>query len=66
MEKIVHLIIKPLTHIFNLSFQLGIVPVKLKIAKIILVHNSGDKSLPINYRPISLLPTFSKILEKLI
>ena len=58
--------IKPLTHIFNLSFQLGIVPLKLKIAKIIPVYKSGDKRLPINFRPISLLPTFSKIIEKLI
>ena len=37
---------------FNLSFKLGIVSLKLKIAKIILVYKSGDKSLPIYYKPI--------------
>ena len=63
MKKILHLIIKPLTHIFNLSFQLGIILLKLKIAKIIPGYKSGNKSLPINYRPISLLPTFSKLIN---
>ena len=63
MKKILHLIIKPLTHIFNLSFQLGIILLKLKIEKIIPGYKSGNKSLPINYRPISLLPTFSKLIN---
>ena len=65
IKSIIHVLVKPLTHIINLSFRTGVVPRKLKIAKIIPVYKNGDKSLPINYRPISLLPTFSKILEKL-
>ncbi len=57
---------KPLTHIFNLSFSSGVFPSALKIAKIIPVFKKGDPHTFSNYRPISLLPCFSKILERLI
>jgi hypothetical protein len=66
LKSILHLVLIPLTHVFNLSFQFGVVPTKLKIAKIVPVYKSGNKSLPVNYRPISLLSSFSKILEKLV
>ena len=58
-------IIKPLTYICNLSFQNGQFPSKMKTAKIIPMYKSGDKHCFNNYRPVSLLPQFSKILEKL-
>ncbi len=58
-------IIDPLTHIINQSFETGIVPKDMKIAKVIPIYKSSDKSLLKNYRPISLLPAFSKIIEKL-
>ena len=48
-----------------MSFQSGIFPNKMKIAKIIPLFKSGDKDLYSNYRPVSLLPQFSNILEKL-
>ena len=38
----------------------------MKIAKIIPIYKSKDKQLLNNYRPISLLPVFSKILEKIV
>ena len=38
----------------------------MKIARIIPIFKSGDSSDPKNYRPISLLPSFSKILEQII
>lgn len=56
----------PLTHIINLSFSHGTVPEKMKIAKIIPIYKSGNKKLFNNYRPISILPSFSKLLEKLV
>ena len=56
----------PLTHIFNLSFLHGEVPEQLKIAKIIPIFKSGNNTLLNNYRPISLLPAFSKLLEKIV
>ena len=65
LKSILHLILIPLTHIFNLSFRYGIVPKKLKLAKVVPIYKCGDKTQPINYKPISLLPTFSKVLKKL-
>ena len=48
------IIVKPLTHIFNCSFNEAVVPHQFKLAKIIPVHKKGALSLPGNYRPISL------------
>ena len=58
-------LLTPLTHIFNLSFSSGTIPDNLKIAKVVPIYKHGDKSLFSSYRPISILPAFSKILEKL-
>ena len=49
----------------NQSFQSGIFPDKLKLAKVISLFKKGNTELPANYRPISILPIFSKIFEKL-
>lgn len=54
---------KPLSHIINLSFRRGIFPDKLKIAKVTPIHKSGCKDNLSNYRPISVLPARSKIIE---
>lgn len=54
----------PLLHIFNQSFFQCVVPDKLKIASITPIHKSGDKTLISNYRPISILNSLSKLLEK--
>lgn len=55
----------PLSIIFNKSFELGQFPDKLKLAKIVPIYKAEDKTLVNNYRPISVLPFFSKILERL-
>ena len=57
-------ICRPLTHIINLSLSTGVVPNQMKTAKIIPIFKTGDKHLFTNYRPISILPAFSKVLEK--
>ena len=57
-------IAEQLTHIFNLSFTSGVLPGKLKLAKVTPIFKSNDKISVNNYRPISLLPVFSKVLEK--
>ena len=49
----------------NQSFQSGIFPDKVKIAKVISLFKKGNTELPSNYRPISILSIFSKIFEKL-
>ena len=64
--RIIGLSISPLLVLLvNQSFQSGIFPDKLKIAKVISLFKKGNPELPSNYRPISLLPVFSKIFEKL-
>jgi hypothetical protein len=66
IKKIIDVIVRPLRHIFTLSFASGCVPLQFKIAKVIPVFKSGDNSIMDNYRPISLLSNFSKILEKIV
>ena len=58
-----HLFSAPLANI-NLSLQKGILPDKLKIAKVIPVYKADDPSHFTNYRPSSLLSNFSKFFEK--
>ena len=53
-----------MTHIINKSLETGIVPSQMKLAKVIPIHTASDQTLLQNYRPVSLLPAFSKILEK--
>ena len=57
---------KPLSIIINQILNSGIFPEKLKIAKVIPIHKKDDNKLFNNYRPISLLPVMSKIVEKCI
>ena len=55
----------PLCIIINDSFVSGIFPDNLKLAKVITLYKKDSKDNPTNYRPISLLSVFSKIIEKL-
>ena len=55
-----------LAHIFNNSLETGIVPERLKIAKITPIYKAEDPMEFANYRPISILPILSKILEKIV
>ena len=57
--------IKPLLHICNLSIMHGVFPNELKVAKVIPLYKGGDSMLLVNYRPVSILPVFSKIFERL-
>lgn len=59
-------IVLPITHICNLSLSNGRFPEVWKTAVVTPIHKSGDKSTPINYRPISLLSVVSKLLEKIV
>ena len=53
-----------LSNIINKSFTHGVFPKFLKIAHVIPIYKSGDKTDPGNYRPISILPILSKVFEK--
>ena len=58
-------ILPMLTHLFNLSITKGIVPKELKIGKVVPIYKNENCMLVNNFRPVSVLPLFSKILERL-
>lgn len=58
------MISKPMAFIVNLFFKTGVMPTEWKIALIKPLHKSGEGANPDNYRPISILPVLSKIMEK--
>mgnify|MGYP001554836917 CR=1 FL=1 len=66
LKKIKNALLFPLEIIINKSFTEGEFPNALKLSKVIPIHKNKEKTLTSNYRPISLLPTFSKIFEKLL
>ena len=56
--------VKPLAYLINKSIEEGIFPNELKLAWVVPIFKSGDPSSIWNYRPISVLPCFSKIFER--
>ena len=66
VKQTIDLIIDPLTHIMNLSLSSGIVPEQMKVAHVIPLFKSGILTLFTNYRPVSVLPAFSKFLERIV
>ena len=66
IKEYILLLCEPLTHIINLSIQHDIVPDEMKIARVIPIFKSDDQSLFTNYRPISVLRSFSKFFERVI
>ena len=61
-----NVLIKPLTLIVNQCLHTGIYPSQLKLSRVKPLFKSGDRSQFNNYRPISLLPSLSKIFESVI
>jgi hypothetical protein len=55
---------KPLGHIFNVSLEQGVYPERMKYASLRPIYKTGEKSDMSNYRTISLLIAFSKVLER--
>ena len=66
LKQLKHVIAYPLSVIFNKSMAQGVFPEIFKWADVILLYKSGSTTETTNYRPISLLPTLSKVLEKLL
>ena len=54
---------KPLAILFNKSINSGRIFVIWKLANIIPIEKKGDKSLPVNYRPIGLTSVFDKLIQ---
>ena len=59
-------LVPPITHICDLSVSKGVFPRSLKKAIVHPIHKGGDRGSVSNYRPISVLPALSKILEKVL
>lgn len=66
LKQALNQISKPIAYLSNLCLSSGVFPNLLKEAIVIPVYKSGDGGSVDNYRPISLLPTLAKILEKVI
>lgn len=60
------ILVPHLTYIFNTCLSKGIFPRDLKRSQIRPIHKGGDRGRIENYRPISILPSLSKIFEKII
>lgn len=54
-----------LTYVFNCCVKEGVFPDLMKLSKIVPLFKSGEKSNISNFRPISILPTLSKVFEKI-
>ena len=59
-------IIRPLCKLINLSFHAGVFPESIKVAKVVPTFRSGSSQDINNYRRISLLSVFSKIIGKIV
>ena len=59
-------LVTPLTIVINQSLLTGIVPDKIKVAKVLPQHKKDNTENMNNYRPVSLLNAFSKVFEKIV
>ena len=66
LKKCAHLLSRHLSNFINVFMESGTFPKILKIAKITPIFKKGDPQIFDNYRPISLLPIFGKLFEKII
>ena len=66
LQRMVLHVLDPLTHVIDTCFRNGHFPERLKVASITPVLKKGDPNEESNYRPISILPVFSKVFEQII
>ena len=58
--------VTPLTILYNKSIEAAVYPSDFKLAKVIALYKKNSRSVPSNYRPISLLNCFNKIFESIV
>lgn len=66
LKDVIEFLMDPLVLIINTCIQEGVYPKELKCAKVIPIHKKDDVNDANNYRPISILPSVSKIFEHVI
>ena len=64
IHKTAEVVAEPLCKLINCSIETGMFPDLWKHARVLPLHKSGSRSDPDNYRPISILCSLSKIIEK--
>lgn len=65
VKQVLHILAPSLSHIYNLSISSGTFPRQMQFARAIVLFKNGDKNYKSNNRPFSILPVFSKCLEKI-
>ena len=55
-----------MTHIINLSLGVGRVPVDMKLTRVVPLHKKNGKTEVGNYRPVSILNSMSKVIERIV
>ena len=66
IKRIIHSIKTPLLFLFNSSLKYNYIPYQWKQSLITPIFKKGDRRIPLNYRPIALTSSFSRILESII
>ena len=66
IKKAAPIISDSLTLIFNQAITLSSFPDEWKMAKVVPLYKNGQRNIPGNYRPISVLPAISKIMERIL
>lgn len=64
IKRNISVFVTPLTNLINQCFRQSFFPDVLKTAKVLPLFKKGDKADCANYRPVSILPVFSKVFEK--
>lgn len=66
IKKCTNIVTAPLTYIINNSLTYGVFPDRLKLALVTAVYKDGDSQCIENYRPLSILSTFGKVIERVV
>ena len=66
LKKAIFILANPLKTLFDLSFKTGFVPDQMTVAKVIPLHKEGEKTSFNNYRPIAIISTIGKLMEKVV
>ena len=66
MKQLINYYAEPLTYLINQSISQGIFQDELKLFKVLPIFKCEDEQLVLNYRPILILPFFSKVFEKIV